>query len=474
MAFIGFGTCKLYYTYIFVLVFFKFLNDFIEGFNEKKYYNKSDEEAFYEFGSIFSYHPLFQNFIFFFTAIILGLILYVIYLKIEKDGEGSITIETVSNLRIKLFGLNNYFNYLDIILTSFIYVMNILIRSFLISMRFDAAVWTLEILFIIYLSTKILKVKIGNHQKVTIFILTIISFSLQVVGSFLPKTDHHCENDEKCLDKNISDNNMYIFITKKFGNFGYVFLIFFLYIIHFMMRDYSWVRLKYLMDIKSKPMFKILLYIGIIGCSLVIICLIIVTNIPCNVIDNIKKRNGSYFYMKTNEEIDFNREICGIIDYDEVNNKLFFYYDNINIFFKDYANSEREILEILIIPTYFLINIMINFCYVMILKNIDPNAMLVNINFNFLISRLVTYIINGAKEEYLTVAAFILLELCESLAILAYMIYIELIELKFCRLDYHIKKRIEERSIEDASALFLDENEDDISKTSAENNILEE
>mgnify|MGYP006873204273 CR=1 FL=1 len=117
---------------------------------------------------------------------------------------------------------------------------------------------------------------------------------------------------------------------------------------------------------------------------------------------------------------------------------------------------------------------MINFCYLMILKNIDPNAMLVNINFNFLISRLVTYIINGAKEEYLTVAAFILLELCESLAILAYMIYIELIELKFCRLDYHIKKRIEERSIEDASALFLDENEDDISKTSAENNILEE
>ena len=207
-----------------------------------------------------------------------------------------------------------------------------------------------------------------------------------------------------------------------------------------MMRDYSWVRLKYLLDIKSKPIFKVMLYIGIIGCSLVIICLIIVTNYPCNIKENVKKVNNIFIYIDTNEDVDFSREICGLIDYDDTTNKLTFYYDNFNIFFKDYANSDRKILEIFIIPVYFIINIIINFCYAMILKHIDPNAMLANVNFNYFIYRLATYIINGGNEEYLTLAEFILLELCEILAILAYMIYIELIELKFCKLDYHLKK----------------------------------
>ena len=468
MAFIGLGTFKIYNSYIFVLVFFKFLCDYLEGFNDKKYYDRPKEENFYNFDSIFSYHPLFQNLMNFFSAIILGLILYIVYLKTEKDNKEHVTLDTVSTIRKKLFKFRKYYIYLDLIITSFIYGLSILVRSFLLSMKFDAGFWTLEILFIIYLSIKILKVKIGNHQKVTIFILVFISFAIQILNSLLPKTNHHCNKDEQCLDKNIDDNNMYIFITKKFGHFGYIFLILFLYLFNFMMRDYSWVRLKYLIDIKSKPIFKVMLYIGIIGCSLVIICLIIVTNIPCNIKENMKQINNTFINIETNEIIDFNREICGLIDYDNESNKLTFYYDNFFIFLKDYENSDRKILEILIIPIYFIINIMINFSYTMILKHIDPNAMLVNVNFNYLISRMVTYIINGAKEEYLTVVEFILLELCEILAILAYMIYIELIELKFCRLDYHLKKKIEERGIKDAK-LYLDENDEDNSDDNNDN-----
>ena len=154
------------------------------------------------------------------------------------------------------------------------------------------------------------------------------------------------------------------------------------------------------------------------------------------------------------------REVVGIIDYNVTSKKLTFYYDNYNIFFRDYAESNRRTIEIVIIPIYIIINILINFSSVMILKYIDANAMLVNINVNYLISRMVTYIKNGASKKYLTVAEFVLLELCEILAILAYMIYIELIELKFCKLDYHLKKKIEERGITD-SKLFLDENDDE-------------
>ena len=42
------------------------------------------------------------------------------------------------------------------------------------------------------------------------------------------------------------------------------------------------------------------------------------------------------------------------------------------------------------------------------------------------------------------------------------MIYIELIELKFCRLDHDIKKQITERGIQDAFIDLNDFDEDDI------------
>ena len=59
------------------------------------------------------------------------------------------------------------------------------------------------------------------------------------------------------------------------------------------MRDYSWVRLKYLMDVKSKPMFKVLLCIGIIGTIFILILLIISTNIPYRIMTNITIRNNT-------------------------------------------------------------------------------------------------------------------------------------------------------------------------------------
>ena len=359
-------------------------------------------------------------------------------------------------LQNTLFGTKNYFGFSHLIIISFIYSLNIILRTFLMSMKFDAGFWTLEILFVIFLTIRILKVNIGNHQKVTIFILSIILFSVQIANSLLPKTNHHCQ-DEECFDTYLNDNNMYIFMAKKFGNYGWIFFILFLYIFDFMMRDYSWVKLKFLMDVKTIPVFKIMLFIGIVGCIIIFIIFIFVTTFPCNTLENIAMINGNYVYIDTNKNVDFSRQVCGLIDYNEEKKTLRFYYDSLLIFFKDYSESNRQLLEIGIIPIYFIINLVINFSQGMILKHLDPNAMLVNINFNYLLSRMLTYIKNDANEEYLTVEEFVLLELCEILAIFAYMIYIELIELKFCRFDYDLKKTIQKRSISDTRLNLLDD-----------------
>ena len=466
MVCIRFGIFNKYHSYIFIIVFFKFFSDYLEGFYEKESYNKSKEENFIDFASIFAYHPLLRDFMLFLGAIISGIILYIINKKAVKSRAGLFSVNALLKKKImKLKNIN-----LKIIIISFIYVVSTLLRSFLTNLEFDAGFWTLEIIFVIYLSNKYLKVKIGNHQKVTIFILSIIIFSLQIVNSFLPKTNHHCK-DEQCLDKYINDNNLYIFISKKFGHFGFIFLIFFLYTFDFIMRDYSWVKIKFFTDLKSIPIFKIFIFIGVIGCFLIVVIFIITTEFPCNIIENIKMVNGKFLYMDTNSEVDFIRQVCRLIDYDETAKTLKFYYDNFFIIIKDYSNSNKKLLEIFIIPIYLIINTAINFSSAMILKNLDPNAMLVNINFNYFLLRTILYIRHNASEEFLTLEEFILLQLCEILAIIAYMIYIELIELKFCDLDYDLKKNIEERSILDI-ALFLSENDEDYAEIEQEQPIL--
>ena len=174
MAFIGIGSFNKYYTYIFILVLARFISDYLEGFNEKEYYNRPNEENFIEFASIFAYHALYRDLMYFFGSIICGIILYLIYRKNEKSNNNSLSIEKVNSMKHIMLGLKNDSSYLIIFIISFIYSLSIMLRTFLMSMKFDAGFWTLEILFIIYLSIKILKIKIGNHQKVTIFILSII------------------------------------------------------------------------------------------------------------------------------------------------------------------------------------------------------------------------------------------------------------------------------------------------------------
>ena len=469
MAFLGFGSCNIYFGYIFLVVIGRFLCDFFEGFNEKEYYNRTEDESFINFGSNFAYHPLFRDFFYFFGSLTCGLIFFLVYRKTEKDENGELTIEKINKMQKTLLGLNTTSYYISLTLISTTYTVSIMLRTFLMSMKFDAGFWTLEILFVIFLSIRTLKIKIGNHQKVTIFILACILFLVQIVSSVLPKTDHDCKNEE-CKDEYITDNNLYIYMTKKFGNYGYIFLILFLYTIDFILRDISWVQLKYLMDVRSIPLFKLLLFIGSIGCGLIIFCFIMVSSYPCNTIENINYVNNTYKYIDTNKDVDFQRQVCGVLKYDNIEKKLKIYYDNFVSFWDFYPKSTREGLEIFIIPLYYITNCLINFSHAMILKHLDPNAMLVNINFNYLISRFIFYVKNHADKKYLTVTQFILLEFCEIFAIVAYMIYIELIELKFCSLDYHLKKTISVRGKLDYESLKdmndVDKDDDDIYKNS--------
>ena len=96
------------------------------------------------------------------------------------------------------------------------------------------------------------------------------------------------------------------------------------------------------------------------------------------------------------------------------------------------------------------------------LINIDAIVLLVSNNFNNFLERFFYFILNKGKEDNLRLDIFLLLEIEEIIAICGYMIHMELLELKFCKLDYDLKENIILRSIDDnTNAIYREEEEEE-------------
>jgi len=465
MALIGFGKCSKFYFFIFSVVICEFICDCLTVLNK----DNDDENTGQKNDNIINHnyklndHPLLQDLLKFLGSTFAGLILYIIYSKNEKNKEGELSIVEYEKKKVEYFGEKKVNKNYIVILIGILYASNIILRSFLISLKFDAGFWTLEILFLIYLSNRILKIKIGNHQKVTIFILAVVLFICQIISSFMQRTNHNCKSEIEC-EEYLYDNNLYYIIIGKFGHGIFIPIIFVVYIINFIMRDYSWVKTKYLMDIKTIPMYKILLLTGVIGTVLVIICFIFTTNLPCSSFEEVVQINNTFFYYDathtTKTKIILSKQICSLIDYNEQTKKLTFYYDSFTMFLKEYHRFDGiGILEIFSLPIYLIMCLIISFSQIMMLKHLDAIILLVNVNFNYFIARLLSCIINSFSEEYLTIAIFILLEIEEIMSVLAYLIYMEIIELKFCKFDYDLKKNIIHRAETEYEFSLLDNEE---------------
>ena len=88
-----------------------------------------------------------------------------------------------------------------------------------------------------------------------------------------------------------------------------------------------------------------------------------------------------------------------------------------------------------------------SFCNIMIIRHLDPNYILIIDNLFCFIRGIIRIIANKGDEKYLTITQFFITELQEFIYIISNMIYIEIIELRFCNLDYDLKKNIRQRSI---------------------------
>jgi hypothetical protein len=282
--------------------------------------------------------------------------------------------------------------------------------------------------------------------------------SILVITGYCLDNTKHDDRDKDGDGNQIIDQNVFEKIITKFGAFA-IPLIFIASEIRHIQRDYCWIKSKYLMDIRSFPPSKIFITIGGFGFVFIVIFFSIFSYVPCKTFHNVilvNNTNNAYINTETNQKLNLNLEYCQLKDHDNNTQTLYLYYDSIKLIARDYSFSNKDnIYEIfIVIPLYFAAYIVNEISRLMMVRYTDPNNILIYKNLYYLVKRFIIAIRNNWDEKYLTKIQFTLNEIADITYIICNLIYIEILELKFCNFDYQLKKNITKRAEKDDKLNF--------------------
>ena len=422
---IGIGRCSKYLIFILGTVIFKTLNNFI--FDNQ--INPKSQSGIFGFEPVLSNHIYIQNLYKYISYIIGGCIFeYVLTKKSQTKKENiSDTKSSEENLSHQATMLiyneqdedDQKKNY-EIIVVCLSYCISYEIISLLYLFKFDRIeIWTLEILFVLYFMKKYFKIKIYNFKKLALVIILVPITILLIISTVLPYSYHELPEEKS------EDLNAYEEIEAITGSKTYFIPISLLFITMTIFLSYSRVKSKVLMDLRYLSPYLIVFYIGIFGSILIFIMLVLISLFKCS--DGIA-------------------DFCMIKD---LNDEKILYIDNAIIYFQELGESgKRMYIEIfLVIPFYLIIKFFEFTCEILVIYYFNPNYVLVRDNLYYGIIRLIFIIVNNKTfEQDISLTQFIILETSEVLSIFAYGIYLEIIELRFCKLDRYLKRNIIKRS----------------------------
>ena len=166
--------------------------------------------------------------------------------------------------------------------------------------------------------------------------------------------------------------------------------------------------------------------------------------------------------------------ICGFIVFliivKESDESEEIYFENPIIYFNHMKNFEYKIyIEIfVIIPLFLIINFFEFLFQYLIIYHFNPNFILIRDNIYYFTKRLLLVLVNiDSFNNYISLPQFIILELSELISIIAFCIYLEIIELRFCGLNRNLKRNISIRAISENFILMEDKQD---SKDDPKNN----
>ena len=418
-CFIGIGLCSKYYLFILGICLFKFLKQSL--FNFFQIYPASNSGMF-GFLPVLYGHFVVSSIYTYIGYIIFSLLFYFISKKTSKNTN---EIEEIKKR------VNSNFSYLTQNMLNKQNANKITVRKIIktvgacavlvfqtdfskIMYLYDISlfnIWTFYIVFILFFMKKFFVIEIFNHQKYSMYFVIIVCTILLMTSTFLPYNE-------------FSEKNSYQKVNDLTGSYFACIPILIIFISFTAMTSFFIVYSKAIMDIEMFPPYILIAIMGITGLVLNLI----------------------------------------------VGNEGGTYYDNLSIYFSNmkarYDNEETRshfFMEIfLVIPLYLIFSFLEFVCQIFSIYYLNPNFILIKEPIYYGTLRLVSLIYNIKHiSAVMYLSQFFLLEFAEIFGLLGYIVYLEIIELKFCGLDTNIRRKI------------INRNEDEKDEAMKELNLIE-
>jgi hypothetical protein len=295
----------------------------------------------------------------------------------------------------------------------------------------------IEIIILSYFNWKMFKIKAYLHQQLIMILnlLPTISKLISIIISFLDKYNIKGDYYEYKYPEGYEETklkNLYVL---------FVYLIpvgILIYLILITLRAYVNSNLKVFMDYKNIHPFKLLLIYGSFGTIISIVTCLITTFVNCG---EIGTRKNIYDY------------ICKI----QYNNKK--YFDSFVAYYYSFEGDNKllnilsEIFKNIFATLFFFAQ---KYFSIKIIEHFTPTHLIFSFPVYFFVQKIVLIITTAIKEqsffsknhinkiEYKFTSDF----LGDILSIFGFLVYLEIIELNFCNLDYNLRRNIMERAIE--------------------------
>ena len=305
----------------------------------------------------------------------------------------------------------------------------------------DLDFWFFELIFVSIIYSRLFSSKILSHQKLGMAISIIIGSILKISSI--------------SVTFNSNDPNDDIFYKK---HPWLIFFVFF-YLLLIILRSYVNTQIKIFFDLKYISQRVLLTSYGIAGFIILGLMGIFTSNVPCpeELGNFVCKFNISI--NNTNNEIYYDTN-------NHTNNSTIYYYDNLSIYYESAENMGiRLIVIILGIITFFFDK----YYSTLIIKLYSPVHFIFSFPIQYFLEKTFLLIFTAiffignlfTKEEQLP--KFLTDEIGDIFSIIGFLIYLEIIKLHFCKLDYDLSDNITNRANKEIMELvsFIDKLEED-------------
>ena len=271
--------------------------------------------------------------------------------------------------------------------------------------------WTFDIFFVSYINNLMFGIEIYSHKKLAIIIMIIFCTIFKFVSTYVI-----ISNDEY----NLFYKNHIILIP----------IIIILYIFLSLIRFYSLCKMKYLLDYKFIPETIFFFLYNSVG--------IIILLVPCLIF--------SFVQCKDKAELNDVDLICTIKI--EAGDKIEYYFDSFSYFFEQLWRKDKNVGLNILYLFLFIIRLLLNALQllytILIIRHLNPEYYYCAYNLYCNLVRIASFI-NAIVNDG-NIYSEIYNACSEFGSLIGMLIYLEFIDLKFCKLNFNLRKNIQNRS----------------------------